>query len=77
MTLEDNHVYLVDYIKDPLENDKLDSWNGIEGLISSGAEEKFGEGTEVFLWEANEKQNFMKTEIFRRYGMVDGAILPK
>jgi len=63
----------VDYIKDPLENDKLDSWNGIEGLISSGAEDKFGVGTEDFLWEANEKQKFMKTEIFRRYGMGDGG----
>lgn len=62
-------MYLVDYIRDSLENDKLDSWNGIEGLISSGAEEKFGEGTEVFLREANERQKFMKMEIYRRYGM--------
>ena len=67
--MEDNHVYLVDYIKDPWESDKLDSWNGVEGLISSGAEEIFGEGTVAFLREADERQNAMKTEIFRRYGM--------
>lgn len=74
-TLEDNHVYLVDYLKDPLENDKLDSWNGFEGLISSGAEEKFGEGTELFLREANERQQAMRTEIFRRYGMGDASAI--
>ena len=66
-------MYLVDYLKDPLENDKLDSWNAFEGLIASGAEEKFGEGTEEFLREANERQEAMKTEIFRRYGMGGSA----
>ena len=64
---------MVDYIKDPLENDKLDSWNGVEGLISSGAEEMFGEGTAMFLRDAYERQNVMKTEIFRRYGMGDSG----
>ena len=62
-------MYLVDYLKDPLENDKLDSWNGFEGLTAAGAEEKFGEGTEEFLREANVRQEAMKTEIFRRYGL--------
>jgi hypothetical protein len=67
--MSDDHVYIVDYIKDPLENDKLDSWNGVEGLISAGAEEKFGTGTAEFLREAQKRQSFMKTEIFRRYGL--------
>jgi hypothetical protein len=69
--LNDDHVYVVDYIKDPFETDNLDSWNGIEGLIAAGAEEKFGEGTEAFLREAHKRQAYMKTGIFRRYGLGD------
>ena len=56
---------------DPLELDGLDSWNGVEGLISMGAEEKFGAGTADFLKDAYLKQEFMKTEILRRYGLQD------
>jgi len=62
---------LIDYIVDPLELDGLDSWNGVEGLISMGAEEKFGAGTADFLKDAYVKQEFMKTEILRRYGLQD------
>jgi hypothetical protein len=62
---------LIDYIKDPLEVDGMDSWGGIDGLISSGAETKFGLGTEEFLKNAYERQEYMKTEILRRYGMED------
>jgi len=45
------------------------SWHGIEDLISQGAEEKFGHGTEKFLRDAFKKQEYMKTEILRRYGL--------
>jgi serine/threonine protein kinase HipA of HipAB toxin-antitoxin module len=69
--LNDNHVHLIDYVVDPLELDGLDSWNGVEGLISMGAEEKFGAGTAEFLKEAFLKQEYMKTEILRRYGLED------
>jgi len=62
---------LIDYIADPLELDGLDSWNGVEGLISLGAEQKFGAGTTEFLREAYLKQEFMKTEILKRYGLQD------
>jgi hypothetical protein len=47
----------------------MTSWDGIEGLISSGAESKFGVGTEEFLRQADEKQLYLKEEIFRRYGL--------
>ena len=67
--LHDNYVHLVDYITDPNENDRMVSWDSVEGLISMGAEEKFGPGTERFLREAFEKQEHMKTEIVRRYGL--------
>jgi hypothetical protein len=49
----------------------MDSWGGIDGLISSGAEAKFGLGTEEFLKNAYDRQEYMKTEILRRYGMED------
>jgi hypothetical protein len=49
----------------------MDSWGGVEGLINGGAEAKFGPGTKEFLLEAFEKQEYMKTEILRRYGMED------
>jgi hypothetical protein len=60
---------MLDYIRDPLELDVMESWHGVEGLINDGAEENFGAGTAEFLREAYERQEYMKTEIFRRYGM--------
>lgn len=59
----------MDYVRDPNEDDALSSWDGIEGLISDGAESRFGAGTEEFLKQADEKQTYMKEEIFRRYGL--------
>jgi len=59
----------VDYTADPLELNSLVSWDGIEGLISMGAEDMFGPGTEEFLRKAFEKLTYMKTEILRRYGL--------
>ena len=59
----------MDYISDPDEEDPLTSWNGVEGLIARGAERKFGEGTEKFLRDASKKQDYMKTELLRRYGL--------
>ena len=60
---------MLDYIIDPLELDIMESWNGVEGLICDGAEEKFGAGTADFLREAYRRQEYMKTEIFIRYEM--------
>lgn len=60
---------MVDYIRDPLELDAMESWNGVEGLINDGAEERFGVGTVEFLREAYKRQEYMKKEIFRRYRM--------
>jgi hypothetical protein len=59
----------VDYLADPLELDGMFSWDGIEGLISMGAEEKFGSGTDQFLRKAFEKYEYMRIEILRRYGL--------
>ena len=56
---------------DPDENNRLSSWDGIEGLISQGAEEIFGQGTENFLRDANEKQEYMRVELLRRYGLTN------
>ena len=67
---DDELVHLVDIVKDPLELDGLDSWDGIEGLIAGGAEEKFGPGTAVWLRQAYEQQEYMKSEIRRRYGVI-------
>lgn len=67
--MSSDHVRMVDYVKDPLELDVMESWNGVEGLISDGAEEKFGAGTAEFLREAYKRQNYMREEIFRRYRM--------
>lgn len=39
--LRDDNVHLVDYVKDPVEENPLESWNGVEGLISMGAESIF------------------------------------
>lgn len=52
-----------------MEENRLISWDGIEGLIAQGAEEIFGIGTEKFLRDAYEKQNYMKTELLQRYGL--------
>jgi hypothetical protein len=60
---------LSDYVSDPKEEDPMVSWHGVEDLISQGAEEKFGQGTEKFLRDAFTKQEYMKTEILRRYGL--------
>jgi hypothetical protein len=67
--MEDEHVRLVDYVKDPLEVEAMESWQGMEGLIEDGAEERFGDGTALFLREAYERQEHLKTEIPRRYGL--------
>jgi hypothetical protein len=67
--LTDNNVRLVDYVEDPLEYEPMQSWGGVEALIADGAEERFGEGTAAFLREAYIRQEYMKTEIIRRYGM--------
>ena len=69
--LKTDHVRLVDYVRDPLEHEPMETWGGIEALIDQGAEGRFGEGTEVFLREANERQSYMRQEILRRYGIVD------
>jgi hypothetical protein len=45
------------------------SWDGVEDLISNGADDKFGVGTTEFLKNAFERQIYMKKEILRRYGM--------
>jgi len=62
---------LVDYIKDPIEYDPMEMWGGVEALISAGAEEIFGAGTAEFLREAHQRQEYMRKEIIRRYGMED------
>jgi len=67
--LENTRVRLLDYVKDPLELDAMESWNGIGSLIEGGAEEKFGPGTSAFLEEAKERQEYMQVEILRRYGL--------
>jgi hypothetical protein len=59
----------VDFVKDPLEYNPMETWGGIDALIEKGAENMFGEGTEEFLREANKRQEYMKTEIYRRYGL--------
>ena len=56
-------------MKDPLELDVMESWNGVEGLINDGAEVKFGDGTAMFLREAYKRQEDLKVEIPRRYGL--------
>ena len=65
----------MDYIRDPLEEDVWETWGGVEALISRGAEEHFGEGTTEFLREADRRQEYMKKEIIRRYGM-EGVWIP-
>lgn len=59
----------MDYFADPMELDVMESWGGVEALIADGAEDKFGAGTTDFLREANNRQEYMKKEIFRRYGL--------
>lgn len=60
---------LVDYIADPMELNPMESWGGVEALIADGVEDRFGDGTKDFLREAYTRQEYMKTEIFRRYGL--------
>jgi hypothetical protein len=67
--LHDKAVSLVDYVLDPNEKSVWQSWDGIEGLISMGAEEHFGLGTAEFLRKASEREAYMRTEIMRRYGL--------
>ena len=52
-----------------MEVNPMESWGGVEALISDGAETRFGVGTEDFLREAYTRQKYMKKEIFRRYGL--------
>jgi len=59
----------VDYVIDPREEDVWDSWEGIEGLIRWGVDERFGVGTEKFLREAQRREKWMRGEIMRRYGL--------
>lgn len=59
----------MDYVRDPLEYNPMETWGGVEALIEQGAEERFGKGTEEFLRESNKRQEYMKTEIYRRYGL--------
>jgi hypothetical protein len=47
----------------------MESWGGVESLIDKGAEDKFGPGTDAFLREAFVRHDYMKHEVFRRYGM--------
>lgn len=61
-----------DYVNDPTEEDALDTWDGIEGLIDEGVENIFGPGTEEFLREAEKRQTYMKSEIMRRYDLGNG-----
>jgi hypothetical protein len=49
----------------------MESWSGVEDLIKKDVEKKFGKGTTEFLREANVRQEYMKHEIFRRYGMIE------
>jgi hypothetical protein len=67
--LETDEVRLVDYVKDPLELDVMESWSGIDGLINDGVEGKFGTGASEFLREAKERHEYMQVEIMRRYGL--------
>jgi hypothetical protein len=60
---------MLDYVRDPLELNTMESWNGVEGLIIDGAEGNFGAGTAEFLRAAYERHEYMKKEIFRRYRM--------
>ena len=69
--LNDDYVQLVDYVSDPNEEDPMISWHGVEDLISMGAEEKYGEGTEKFLRDAFKKQDYLKMELSRRYGLAN------
>jgi serine/threonine protein kinase HipA of HipAB toxin-antitoxin module len=67
--LHDDNVHLADYVKDPAEEDPLESWSGVEGLISMGAEDIFGSGTKQFLRDASSRQSHIQVELFRRYAL--------
>jgi hypothetical protein len=66
INLNDDHVRLVDCIKDPYERDALESWDGVEGFITHGGEEKFGPRTATFLREAFKQQEIMKAELAKK-----------
>ena len=52
-----------------MEEHPLESWYGVEGLITDHVEEKFGIGTESYLREAEQMHHHMKEEMPRRYGL--------
>jgi hypothetical protein len=52
-----------------MEYHPMETWGGVEALIAGGAEQRFGPGTTEFLREADTRQEYMKSEIIRRYGM--------
>ena len=60
---------LVDFVKDPVEENPMESWDGVEGLIRNGVENRFGKGTREFLREADRRQNHWKKDIPSRYGL--------
>jgi hypothetical protein len=60
---------MADYENDPKEESPMFSWNGVDGLIKDGAEEKFGPGAELFLLDAARRESYMRSEILRRYGL--------
>lgn len=62
---------MADYLNDPKEDNPMHSWEGVQGLIADGAENKFGPGTERFLLDADRRHTYMKSEIFKRYGLRD------
>ena len=64
--MDDNHVSLIDFVKDPEEHNVMESWDGVEGLITDGAEDRFGKATSAFLREAYEWQKVMKLKMPRR-----------
>jgi len=62
-------VRVVDFVTDPVEEKPMESWDGVEGLIRKGAENRFGKGTTEFLREADRRQKHWKKDIPRRYGL--------
>ena len=60
---------LVNFIKDPVEEHPMVSWDGVEGLIKNGVEKRFGKGTAEFLREADVRQKFWRKDLPRRYGL--------
>ena len=65
---------MADYENDPLEASSMFSWEGVEGLIKDGAEEKFGPGTAKFLLEAASRETYMRSELLRLYGLSENTV---